>query len=337
MEESQNKTEIKPLENENKNLENEEKTLLNENKEENNDFPSFLENDLESENKAAQEDEKTELEKFLEKEGFDATETIENFEDLDLDGEDVAADGEGEEDEDLDFDPNELDDISEGGDPFGDLVDKEENTEPKTKTVDELKDKLASSKSQKIMDKATLLALGKVDLVKAKLCSKISGQHFMQYIGSEDEIELFIAAFKEYLKVKEFKEPSPFVALMFTLGMWTLPPLGMALLERFEIFGLFGEKNKEQQNNTSTHLNQEQEARGEAASDQPKPYAHLKEFQEQRRKFFVNASGKYNHTPNGKKYIPVDLADEYPSPIIQEWIEAGKKNKEIIKLLDYGE
>lgn len=331
MEENKNKEKIKEPEKENKSPEKAKKTLLKENKAENKDFTSFSENLPEKENKAPIEEEKTEWDKFLEQEGFESPQELENAEKApqDLDSHEEEQEDNLEE-EDLGFDLDDLEDIPEGEDLFDELVEEEDNHQPRTKTAKEIKEKLTSSKNAEILEKASLLALNKVDLLKAKLCSKISGQHFVQYLGDEETLLVFMEALKAYLEEKEFKEPSPFATLMLTLGMWALPPLGIALLERFEVSKLFSD-SPPSPNKTTT-----QETTGEAASDQSKPYAHLKEFQQQRKKFSLNADGKYNHTPNGKDYIHVEYADEFPSPIVKQWIEEGKKNKEIIKLLNYG-
>lgn len=235
-----------------------------------------------------------------------------------------------EEEDELNFDPEDLDDIPEGDDLFEEVVDRDEDQEPRTKTAGEVKEKLTSSKNAELIEKATFVALSKVDLAKAKLCEKISGQHFVEYLGDEETLTLFIEALKVYLEQKEVKEPSPFATLLFTLGM--------ALLERFEVFDLFNKKPKEApKTNSPKPKDQEQEVQGEAASDQPPQYAELKEYQEKRKKFTVNADGKYNHTADGKTYIPVDHANEYPSPVIKAWLDEGKKNKDLVKLLDYGE
>lgn len=330
MENKENKTLGKLSENENKT----QKTLSEEKNEENKGFDVSEEKGLESEIKTEKEEPKEEKE---------ATELVEDQENKNLENNADSTDPEEEEGDDLGFDPNELNDIPEGGDLFADVVDgdgeeaaeSEEETEPTKKTVKDVAQKVTSARSSELLSKATLLALGKVDVVKAKVCSKISDQPFVEYLGDKETLELFIEAFKIWMEEREVKEPSPFATMMLMLGMWTLPPLGMALLQRFDLFESFSKTPTKQ--SASNSLNQINEVKGEAASDEPPQYAHVQEFQQQRKKFSLNASGKYNHTPDGKTYIHAEHADEVPSAIVHDWIKEGKKNREIINLLGYGE
>lgn len=316
MEKDENKIIGKNTEEENKSFGKEEKTLLKTGEGENNV------SDV-SENNGSESGEKNKNEGLGEEEAED------------IEGDDSPPNGE----EDLDFDIDELDDIPEGDDPFADFLgdDEDEDEEPRKKRVEDLADKMTSEKNSDFLNKVVLKSLGKVDVLKAKICEKISGDHFVGYLGDEETIELFLEAFKIWAAEKEIKEPSPFVTMLTMLAFWTLPPLGMALLSRFDL-GFFDKKEtlKVEYKKTFNNHSQENKTEGEQASDSPPKYAHLKEFQQQRKKFSLNASGFYNHTPNGKDYIAVEYADELPSDIVNEWIKEGKKNREIIKLLGYG-
>ena len=327
MENEENKTAGKLSENENKTLDKTEKMLSEEKNEENKDFDVSEEKDLESEKESKKEE--------IEEESVEDQENDNSIEEEEEEGDDLGFDLEG------------LDDIPEGGDLFADVVDGDgeetvieegaEAKEPAKKTIKDVAQKVTSTRSAELLSKATLLALGKVDVVKAKVCSKISDQPFVEYLGDKETLELFIEAFKIWMEEREVKEPSPFATMMFMLGMWTLPPLGMALLQRFDLFESFSKTVPPTKHSPSNKLNQTNEVKGEAASDEAPQYAHIQEFQQQRKKFSLNASGKYNHTPDGKTYIHAEHAEEFPSPIVKDWIKEGKKNRDIIKLLDYGE
>lgn len=208
--------------------------------------------------------------------------------------------------------------------------------EPPTEKVEDIKERISSEKNSKNLERLGAKFLDKADLFKANLCSKLGGQHMAEYVADDEMKEILIECIKEYLATKEVSELSPSGALIAALAMWTLPPLGVALLDRFQ---LKKEEKKKisnkvaEESETADLVEVEEEAQGEAKTD----YSHLKEFQERRKVFSVNADGKYNRVPNGKTYIKVDIADEYPSPEIQEWLDEGKKDREIRKLLDYGE
>jgi hypothetical protein len=276
--------------------------------------------------------------------------------------EEQAADDEGEESSDLDnlmndWGEEDEDDLAELG---LDEIEEEENNpleeyegepssdreEPPTEKVEEIKERISSEKNSKNLERLGAKFLDKADLFKANLCSQLGGQHMAEYVADDEMKEILIECIKEYLATKEVSELSPFGALMAALAMWTLPPLGIALMDRFQ---LKKETKKEikaaNKKKTSKNLNEaiteieateviEEEApQGEAQTD----YSHLKEHQEKRKSFSVNADGKYNRVPNGKTYIKVEISDEYPSPEIQEWLDEGKKDREIRKLLGYGQ
>ena len=205
MENKENKTLGKLSENENKT----QKTLSEEKNEENKDSDVSEEKGLESEikkEKEAIEEEKEEVE------------FVEDQENENSENKDNSTDPEEEKGNDLGFDPNELNDIPEGGDLFADVVDSDgeetteengEETEPAKKTIKDVAEKVTSTRSAELLSKATLLALGKVDVVKAKVCSKISDQPFVEYLGDKETLELFIEAFKIWMEEREVKEPSP--------------------------------------------------------------------------------------------------------------------------------
>jgi nitrogen regulatory protein PII-like uncharacterized protein len=344
MKNEENKTVGKLSENENKTLgkflENENKTKKMLSEEKNEEIKGFNVSEvkgLESENKT----EKEEIEEEKE-----ATELVEDQAHENSESGANSTDADDEQGDDLGFDPEDLDDIPEGGDLFEDVVNGDgteataetgEEPEAAKKTIKDVAQKVTSTRSAELLSKATLLALGKVDVVKAKVCSKISDQPFVEYLGDKETLELFIEAFKIWMEEREVKEPSPFATMMFMLGMWTLPPLGMALLQRFDLFESFSKTVPPTKHSPSNSLNQKNEVQGEAASDEAPQYAHVQEFQQERKKFSLNASGKYNHTPDGKTYIHAEHAEEFPSAIVKEWIKEGKKNREIINLLGYGE
>jgi hypothetical protein len=262
---------------------------------------------------------------------------------------------EQEEEQEQESESNELDDLMNDWDDEDfdlDDIEEEENDpleeyegepssdteEAPTEKVEEIKERISSEKNSKNLERLGAKFLDKADLFKANLCSKLGGQHMAEYVADDEMKEILIECIKEYLATKEVSELSPFGAFMAALAMWTLPPLGIALMDRFQL-------KKEEKKKTSKNLNEaateieatevteEEEPQGEAKTD----YSHLKEFQDKRKVFSVNADGKYNRVPNGKTYIKVDIADEYPSPEIQEWLDEGKKDREIRKLLNYGQ
>jgi hypothetical protein len=285
------------------------------------------------------------FDQFLEEQGEDQGEQDETEEESsDLDN---LINDWGEEDE---------DDLAELG---LDEIEEEENNpleeyegesssdreEPPTEKVEEIKERISSEKNSKNLERLGAKFLDKADLFKANLCSQLGGQHMAEYVADDEMKEILIECIKEYLATKEVSELSPFGALMAALAMWTLPPLGIALMDRFQ---LKKETKKEikaaNKKKTSKNLNEaiteieatevvEEEApQGEAQTD----YSHLKEYQVKRKCFSVNADKKYNRVANGKTYIKVGLSNEYPSPEIQAWLNEGKKDREIRKLLGYG-
>lgn len=279
------------------------------------------------------EEENTDFDNFIEGlEKEDSEEDKNDFDELMSEWEDDE-DEEGAEDLDLD-------NIEEAeGDPLEDYQgghESDENAPPPTEKVEQVKERISSEKNRKNLERLGAKFLDKADLFKASLCSKISGEHLGEYVADEEMKDILIECIKEYLATKEVTELSPFGALMAALAMWTLPPLGVALLDRFQL------KKEEKKKKTSKNLNKattetetiaetEDEEVGEAQSD----YTHLKEYQEQRKVFETNAAGKYNRTAKGT-YLKVDLADEQPSPEVQELIDEGKKDREIRKILGYG-
>ena len=236
-----------------------------------------------------------------------------------------------------------LDDIEEAeGDPLGDYQGEpqsDEEAEPPTEKVEQVKERISSEKNRKNLERLGAKFLDKADLFKASLCSKISGEHLGEYVADEEMKDILIECIKEYLETKEVTELSPSGALMAALAMWTLPPLGVALLDRFQ---LKKEEKKAQKKKTSKSLNKAttemdtiEEIEAEETGEAQRDYTHLKEYQEQRKVFETNAAGKYNRTAKGT-YLKVDLADEQPSPEVQELIDAGQKDREIRKILGYG-
>jgi hypothetical protein len=321
MNKDENKTPPKENQKENKSVEKNEKTLLNAKNEEKNVFEVSEEKENKNENKSPEEkeekkeieapEEKTDLDNFMDEWGDDDEDEDFDFEDLDLD--DIE-----EEDEDPDEEFK--------GEPASD------NEPPPSETVGETKERVSSEKNRENLERIGAKFLGKADLFKATLCSKIGRKHLAEYVADDDTIDILIQCIKEYLDTKEVEEPSPFAALMLALAMWTLPPLGVALLDRFS---LPKEDKTAPKKKTSKSLNQETDT---PTQEEPKAdYSKLREYQEKRKTFSLNADGKYNRVPDGKTYIKVEFADEYPSPEVQEWIEEGKKDREIRKLLDYGE
>jgi len=205
--------------------------------------------------------------------------------------------------------------------------------------VEQVKERISSEKNRKNLERLGAKFLDKADLFKASLCSKISGEHLGEYVADEEMKDILIECIKEYLETKEVTELSPSGALMAALAMWTLPPLGVALLDRFQ---LKKEEKKAQKKKTSKSLNKAttemdtiEEIEAEETGEAQRDYTHLKEYQEQRKVFETNAAGKYNRTAKGT-YLKVDLADEQPSPEVQELIDAGQKDREIRKILGYG-
>lgn len=183
--------------------------------------------------------------------------------------------------------------------------------EPKT-TTGELADR--TPKAKKRFTKLINLGISRSDKIKAKLCAKISGQHFAEYLGDEELKEALVEAIQDYLESMEVTEPTPFQALMFALFMWLGSGFGAALWDKYTITPVKPTEGKETTNEAPN-------------------YQDLKEVKEGRKTFDVHAStGMYNRTPK-RTYIKVDLADETPSPIIQQWLKEGLNDKEICKKL----
>lgn len=236
-----------------------------------------------------------------------------------------------------------LEEIEEGeGDPLEDYQ-GDENTPPPTEKVEQVNERISSEKNRKNLERLGAKFLDKADLLKANLCSKISGEHLGEYVADEEMKEILLECIKEYLATKEVTELSPFGALMAALAMWSLPPLGVALLDRFQLKKeeqkklKAAEKKKaaSKENEPTTETNATEIEAEEMEGEQQTDYTHLKEYQEQRKVFETNAAGKYNRTAKGT-YLKVDLADELPSPEVQELLDQGKKDREIRKILGYG-
>ncbi|MBL4861454.1 MAG: hypothetical protein JKY09_00340 [Crocinitomicaceae bacterium] len=295
----------------------------------------------ESENQAPEEEIEESispgLDQFLEEQ--EAEEEGEESSDLD----DLMNDW--DEDDESDLEELGLDEIEEDennpleeyeGEPSSDIE------EPSTEKVEHIKERVSSEKNSKNLERLGAKFLDKADLFKANLCSQLGGQHMAEYVADDEMKEILIECIEEYLATKEVSELTPFGALMAALAMWTLPPLGIALMDRFQLKKeAKKEIKKANKPKTSKNLNEaiteiestEVVEDEEAQTD----YSHLKEHQEKRKSFSVNANGKYNRVPNGKTYIKVEIADEYPSPEIQEWLDEGKRDREIRKLLGYGQ
>ena len=252
-------------------------------------------------------------------------------------------DWEEDEEEEEEEEEGDLEEIEEGeGDPLEDYQ-GDENTPPPTEKVEQVNERISSEKNRKNLERLGAKFLDKADLLKANLCSKISGEHLGEYVADEEMKEILLECIKEYLATKEVTELSPFGALMAALAMWSLPPLGVALLDRFQLKKeeqkklKAAEKKKaaSKENEPTTETNATEIEAEEVEGEQQTDYTHLKEYQEQRKVFETNAAGKYNRTAKGT-YLKVDLADELPSPEVQELLDQGKKDREIRKILGYG-
>lgn len=318
------KTEEKKEKNAEKILENVEESVKNT---ENNDFTSAENHtDQEPEKKADQSAEQTEEnEPIIEPEHTDEIESELNEEE----GEEREEEPEGEQAHD-DVDFLEETPLSESEtDPLLDQIEtdkKKQEAEPKTTTVEELSKKATGSpKNRKNLEKLGLLVLTRADVAKAKMCSRISGQHIVEYLADDEIKEALIAAIKEYLASQEFKEPSPFATLMLALSAWVLPPLGVALWDKYM---LPKKEEKATPSQTTTREEGEQPA-------QKTDYSDLKEYQDKRAIFSTTADGFYNRTPKGL-FIKKAFADEKPSPQVQAWLDDGLTNKEIKEKLNYG-
>ncbi|WMX15294.1 hypothetical protein [Aureispira sp. CCB-E] len=276
-----------------------------------------------SENEQGSIAEKTAFDKHLETQGFDSSLieqpeednfNLDDFDDLDFDD---------------DLDDLDLDDldIDEGEDPLNDFKD-EEPDEPSTTTIGDIKEPITgnSPKNLENIEKLANILLNGADVLKAQLCSKISGEHIAEYLADDDIKSTLIEAIKEYLATQEIKAPTPFGTLLMALAMWTLPPLGVAVWDKYQV-----NKKTAVNKKTSTNLNEEQQAAGEHKTD----YSHLKEYQDRRKIFsLAKTKGTYNRTPKGT-FIKVEHANEEPSPIVRQWIEEGLTNKQIKERLGY--
>lgn len=214
-------------------------------------------------------------------------------------------------------------------DPMNDFVyqdGEEPETPPQTTTVKDVKERLSSPRNRKNLEKLGLMAMDKVDVLKAKLCSAISGSHLSEYTSDDDMKLLIIEALKEFLESMEIKEPSPAGTLMYCVGIWALLPLGTACLERWFI----NPKPKTQNKQTLTNSTPEQPVEAERQTD----YSHVKECQQERKIFSVNKDGFYKTNPAGT-FISATESDR-PSPEVQELIDKGLPNKEIRTILGYG-
>ncbi|BDS13006.1 hypothetical protein [Aureispira anguillae] len=327
-----------------KSEENEEKMILGAENAEKSVFST-----LEEEEKT---EEKTDFEQHLESQGFNFSpgaeseeEDKEELED-DLEGEptsdfnvddfdDIDFEDELEEEDEIDFGEN----IDEGEDPL-DKIKDDESAEASSTTVGELQEPISSPKNMENVEKLAHILLNGADVLKAKLCSRVSGEHVAEYLADEDLKATLIAAIKEYLATQEIKAPTPFGTLMMALGMWALPPLGLAVWDKYQLSSKKGKT--EEKKETSTDLNpsaaegenveEQEEVAGEAQSD----YSALKEYQEGRKIFSLNKTkGTYNRTPKGT-FIKTEHANEQPSPIVMKWIDEGLSNKEIRERLGYG-
>ena len=234
-----------------------------------------------------------------------------------LDGNDL----DGYDDDDDDFDDGE---IPEGDDPLKGFA-QDPNKEPEKVKVEEVIPP-TSPKNLKNIEKLGKVALARVDVMKAKACANLSGQHMAEYLADEEMMDALLDAIKEYINSMEYKAPTPFGTLIITVLLWGVPSFGLALWHKYSM-PKPAQTPGPAQETTSTNFNQDAPNKSD--------YSHLKEFQDGRKVFATNKQkGTYNTTANGT-FVKVEHADEYPAPIILQWLNEGLTNKEIREKL-YG-
>lgn len=199
--------------------------------------------------------------------------------------------------------------------------------EPAPSTVGEQVKKATgdSPKNRKTLHNISEVIFEEADIFKAQICSALSGEHTSLYVANQERKKIVIDAVAEWLNMQEVKAPSPFGTLILALGVWLLPSLGTAFYQKYKL--------KAAQKTTPTVVQPKPAtADGEAApKDEPQapPYAHLKEYQENRRAFSIHKTkGVYNKLPNGT-FCPIATAEEFPSPEIQAMLDEGLTSAQI--------
>lgn len=309
-----------------------------ENEEENevlNDFVNGEENDLENDgNRISDEKNAAENEKaFLEN---DPETTVENAEEIDeeLDEEFPIEEEEDLEEDEFDFPEDEEDYNSLDEDPLDEAI----NGAPEDTPVDDLFSEITgdSVKNLELLEELGELAIEKIDDSKAMLCSAISGESPARYASDKKLNKALLKAFANYLRSNNVKAPSPLGSFLLVLAMWGLPTLGAAFFDRNKAKKAAKKQAIKKAKEAAESIVEDIEIEGEAQSDHSEPsfdYTSLKEHQENRRIFTVHKeSGCYNRTPKGQ-FCKTSLANEKPSPVIQQMLDEGLNSAQIREYL----
>ncbi len=242
---------------------------------------------------------------------------------------DTMSDPIGEAVDDYDFDPDLLDALS------GEMEEEEEEDDPLDDyTQDEADDSIDepiketyekatgnSVKNLENLDRLAGIALEGLDALKAGYCSKISGEQAALFSADKKQLNAVIEAGKEYLNTLELKAPTPAGTLLLAIGMWLGGSVGTAFAFKYELIPSIDPIYKQE---TAEPLQKN------------KSYEHLREVQQERRSFEVfKDKGTYRKTPKGV-FQKKAVANEIPSPEIQDMIDDGKSNEDIRRVL-YGE
>lgn len=229
--------------------------------------------------------------------------------------------------------------VKEGPDPLLDMI-----YDPGDTTVDEQVEKStgASTKSLETLASIGEMVMDYLDNSKAQLCAAISGKEAALFASDQKAKKALIEATKTYVQEIGLKPPTPTQTFLLAVGMWLLPSLSLAGLERVKMITAKKKTIVPKPTGNQVRDYQEPAAGTEAAAfnetveeEQATDYTQCKEYQEKRRLFDRHAKGTYRHLSDGT-YANVDLANEFPSAMVLELLEAGKTNAEIRAIL-YGE
>jgi hypothetical protein len=283
-----------------------------------NDGENVSENDLEN------------IENFTEDSGNvegmgvedDSEEFVEDSEnDSENDSEDVGNysgedSGNGLEDSENDWDEPEIDTEESDEDP----LDVEEEEAIYVDAEEYVEDMGIEKELKDLLDDMGELMIESADEFKVSMCVALGGGHPSQYAAKPKLQKKLLESIKLVLKHKDFSLPTPGQTVLGILAMMTLPPISMALINKYT-----------GRNSDKTPRYQEQPSEEDTNRVD---YSHTKEFKSGRTRFNTFKSGMYRYDSKGT-YISEKYADDGPSIEIQQLLNEGKTSSQIKDLL-YG-
>lgn len=228
-------------------------------------------------------------------------------------------------------------------DPLNDFIQPDEIEEPIQTPVEEEIKKVTgdSAKNLKNLSDLGAIAFDAVDMWRAQLCGAIANQDPAYYSSDQKAKTAVIEAIKEYFASKEVSTPSPFWTMIIAIGIWGLPPLGIAFWhsrnrwqqqkqsDNSDVVVEYIPKMEVVKRPTQETVNIIVEEPVQEEPKQENIYKNTKEYKDGRKAFSIHKTkGCYNRLPDGT-FCQIDLAKDYPSPEIQKLIDEGLSNQEI--------